>query len=118
MSAAANPASTASPMMAWAISVVQEFQAAGQTIPNAALPLLPLVDVVLWYQRQTEPVELAALRVRFKISRATAFRWLWALRRMDDSDAIAGALQPVVALRGVGVRRALKFAQAPTEARP
>ena len=118
MSAAASPASTASPMMAWAISVVQEFHAAGQTIPDAALPLLPLVDVVLWYQRHTEPVELATLRARFKISRATAFRWLWALRRMDDSRAIASALHPVVELPGVGVRRALKSAQAATEARP
>lgn len=108
MSTGVPSRSSTSSMMAWAISVVHEFQAAGQTIPNSAVALLPLVDVVLWFQRQTQPVELATLRTRFKVSRATGYRWLWVLRRMDDPAAIASALELSSTIDETTVRRALK----------
>lgn len=108
MSTTTASRNSASSMMAWAISVVHEFQTAGQTIPNSAVALLPLVDVVLWYQRQTEPVELATLRARFKVSRATGFRWLWVLRRMNDQAAVASALLLCSTNCETTVRRALK----------
>lgn len=108
MSAAAASRTNASSMMAWAISVVQAFQTAGQAIPNSAIALLPLVDVVLWYQRQTEPVELTALRARFKVSRATGYRWLWVLRRMNEEAAVASALKLCSAHSETRVRRALE----------
>lgn len=116
MKGAAPARSSASSLMAWAITVVHEFQTAGQTIPNSAVALLPLVEVVLWYQRQSEPVEVSVIRKRFKVSRATAFRWLWVLRRMDDPTAISSALQLSSASCDTTVRRALMHSASVGEA--
>ena len=39
-------------MVSWAIAVVSEFDSAGRRIPESVVPLLPMVDVVLWAKEQ------------------------------------------------------------------
>ena len=52
-------------MVSWAITVVSEFDSAGRRIPESVVPLLPMVDVVLWAKEQPQPVRVDALQKRF-----------------------------------------------------
>lgn len=67
-------------LMAWALDLVDEFEKAGEPVPENAVPMLPLVDVVLWVKQQEAPVSAQDLAARYNVSRATAFRWAAALR--------------------------------------
>nr|WP_312355226.1 hypothetical protein [Stenotrophomonas pavanii] len=90
-------------MVSWAIAVVGEFDAAGRRIPENVVQLLPMVDVVLWAKEQPQPLQVEALQVRFKLSRATAYRWLTALNDLHDPLAARGrmsAAQPLSAALG------------------
>lgn len=74
-------------MISWAIAVVGEFEEAGRRIPDAVVPLLPMVDVVLWAKQQPWPLQVQALRSQFSLSRATAYRWHSALHDLYDHTA-------------------------------
>lgn len=74
-------------MVSWAIAVVGEFDGAGRRIPESVVPLLPMVEVVLWAMDQPQPLRIDALRERFGLSRATAYRWLLALQDLNDPAA-------------------------------
>lgn len=74
-------------MVSWAIAVVSEFDSAGRRIPESVVPLLPMVDVVLWAKEQPQPVRVDALQKRFGLSRATAYRWQLALQDLNDPAA-------------------------------
>lgn len=78
---------TAGAMVSWAITVVGEFDSAGRRIPESVVPLLPMVDVVLWAKEQPQPLRVDVLQERFGLSRATAYRWLVALNDLHDPDA-------------------------------
>lgn len=67
-------------VMAWALTLVDEFEKAGEPVPENAVPMLPLVDVVLWVKQQDVPVTPKDLATRYNVSRATAFRWAAALK--------------------------------------
>lgn len=87
-------------MVSWAIAVVGEFDAAGRRIPEALVPLLPMVSVVLWAKEQPHPLQVEALQARFDLSRATAYRWLTALQEVHDPDAAKRRLPHGLRLRG------------------
>jgi len=74
-------------MVSWAIAVVGEFDAAGRRIPDNAVQLLPMVDVVLWAKEQPQPLQVEALQAKFNLSRATAYRWMTALHDLHDPAA-------------------------------
>ncbi|MBA0420357.1 hypothetical protein D7Y22_05170 [Stenotrophomonas maltophilia] len=74
-------------MVSWAIAVVGEFDSAGRRIPENVVPMLPMVDVVLWAKDQAQPLRVDALQERFGMSRATAYRWMVALQDLNDPAA-------------------------------
>ncbi|WP_432592781.1 hypothetical protein [Stenotrophomonas maltophilia] len=78
---------TAGAMVSWAIAVVGEFDSAGRRIPESVVPMLPMVDVVLWAKDQAQPLRVDALQERFGLSRATAYRWMVALQDLNDPAA-------------------------------
>ncbi len=78
---------TAGAMVSWAIAVVGEFDSAGRRIPESVVPMLPMVDVVLWAKDQAQPLRVEALQERFGLSRATAYRWMVALQDLNDPAA-------------------------------
>lgn len=78
---------TPAAMVSWAIAVVGEFDSAGRRIPESVVPLLPMVDVVLWAKDQPQPLSVDALQERFCLSRATAYRWRVALNDLHDPVA-------------------------------
>lgn len=96
-------------MVSWAIAVVGEFDAAGRRIPEALVPLLPMVSVVLWAREQPSPLRVEDLQARFDLSRATAYRWLTALQEVHDPDAARRRLPDSLRLRGA-VNRELALA--------
>lgn len=98
-----------SAMVSWAITVVGEFEAAGRRIPDSVIPLLPMVDVVLWAKEQPWPLQVDALRKRFSLSRATAYRWSNALLDLHDPAAARRRVPIAQVLRG-SMYRALQDA--------
>lgn len=78
---------TAGAMVSWAIAVVGEFDSVGRRIPESVVPMLPMVDVVLWAKDQAQPLRVDALQGRFGLSRATAYRWMVALQDLNDPAA-------------------------------
>lgn len=101
-------------MMSWAITVVGEFEGAGRRIPDAVVPLLPGVEVVLWAREQPWPLKVEALQARFGLSRATAYRWHSALLDLYDPAAARRRVPTVQVLRGA-MYRALRDATQPAE---
>ncbi|HHA2690829.1 TPA: hypothetical protein ACOEPG_002808 [Stenotrophomonas maltophilia] len=98
-----------SAMVSWAITVVSEFEGAGRRIPEAVVPLLPMVEVVLWAKMQPGPLQIEALQQRFNLSRATAYRWYSALLDLHDPTAARRRVPAVQVLRG-SIFRALQDA--------
>lgn len=78
---------SAGAMVSWAIAVVGEFDSAGRRIPEGLVPLLPMVDVVLWAKDQPQPLRAETLQEQFGLSRATAYRWMVALQDLNDPVA-------------------------------
>ncbi|MBH1600340.1 hypothetical protein I5U56_06510 [Stenotrophomonas maltophilia] len=106
---------TAGVMVSWAIAVVGEFDGAGCRIPDAVVPLLPMVEVVLWAKEQPWPLRVEALQERFNLSRATAYRWHGALLDLHDPAAARRRVPAAQVLRG-SMCRALQDAALPTDA--
>lgn len=100
---------TAAVMVSWAIAVVGEFDDAGRRIPDSMVPLLPMVDVVLWAREQPQPLRLEALQSQFHLSRATAYRWLLALQDLHD-PATARRRIPSIKRIGKAIGRELPVA--------
>ncbi len=94
---------SASAMVSWAITVVGEFEGAGRRIPDTVvplLPLLPMVEVVLWAKEQPGPLKIEVLQQRFNLSRATAYRWYSALLDLHDPAAARRRIPAAQVLRG------------------
>lgn len=91
---------SASAMVSWAITVVSEFEGAGRRIPDAVVPLLPMVEVVLWAKEQPAPLKIEVLQQRFNLSRATAYRWYSALLDLHDPAAARRRIPTAQVLRG------------------
>lgn len=89
-----------SAMVSWAITVVSEFEGAGRRIPDAVVPLLPMVEVVLWAKEQPWPLRMEDLQRRFNLSRATACRWYGALLDLHDPAAARRRLPAATVMRG------------------
>lgn len=67
--------------MEWVVDLVLTLQEEGRTVSPALQRLVPMAEVVVWAQlRSTEPTWKDIVD-RWQCSRASAFRWLPALRR-------------------------------------
>ncbi|KRG38872.1 hypothetical protein ARC78_15140 [Stenotrophomonas pictorum JCM 9942] len=64
----------------WAVVLAARLEANGHALTPDVVELLPHMDVVVWARQQRMPLTARALRERFGVSRATAFRWLQVLR--------------------------------------
>lgn len=95
-------------VMAWALTLVDEFEKEGKPVPDAAVPMLPLVDVALWVKDQPAPIGCRDLERRYGVSRATAYRWLAAIRQHDGAH---GVTVPPRGVRGATLRAALEIQQ-------
>jgi hypothetical protein len=65
----------------WAVDLVLELQSQDMQVSPAIQNLAPLATVVLWAQQHLHEPTIDEIESRWKVSRATAYRWRPELRR-------------------------------------
>lgn len=66
--------------LVWAESVVDWAESNGITLDAEARALFPGIDVIQWARQLHAPLAYQLVVERWKVNRATAFRWLPVLR--------------------------------------
>lgn len=78
-----------------AITQVEHFQQMGIPLDAGTLAVLPGAEVVLWAQQLHGPLTAEALKDRFNVHRATAYRWKVLLDPVHNAAAALRAPAPV-----------------------